>query len=579
MALTSALFTGLSGLNVNQTRLNVIGNNIANANTVAFKSSRALFTPQFYITEGAGGPPNDDFGGANPSQRGLGATVSAIEKDFAQGTLETTGKATDMAIDGSGFFIVEGANRRYTRDGSFTRNPDNHLVTQRGDYVMGYGADENGNILEGSLTRLIVPTDAEMEALATTSVGLRGNMNASGDVAAGASVLSSAPLISISTGLPITDETPLLSDVSLDGTTPLFNGSTTPPDKLTLAGKKGGRNLSPLEFEITPTSTVADLVDYFNQGLQIKTDETSPAGFSPPGIAVDPATGALKITGQPGKENALSLGGTAFKSTNPNMTLTFGDDATSNPIGESVTTSFEVYDSLGNPVTVDVTAYLAETTDAGTTWRFIASSPDNTRAQQFTPGAVGPTDYYGAILTSGTLTFDNNGLLVGTTGTTVTLDRSSTGATPQQTVNLDFSSMTALATRTSSLALDRQDGFATGALNGFEVGPNGVITGSFSNGQTRALGQLVLAQFDNPNGLVDDGSNLYAPGANSGTPILGAPMELNAGAVRSGSLELSNVDLSREFINMIISSTGFTAASRVITTSDQLISELLNTTR
>ena len=93
MALTSTLFTGLSGLDVNQTRMNVVGNNIANVNTVAFKASRALFKPQFYVTENGGTPPNGEFGGTNPSQRGLGATVAAIEKDFSAGSIEPTGKA------------------------------------------------------------------------------------------------------------------------------------------------------------------------------------------------------------------------------------------------------------------------------------------------------------------------------------------------------------------------------------------------------------------------------------------------------------------------------------------------------
>src|SRR3954469_21262284 len=101
--LTSTLFTGLSGLDVNQTKLNVVGNNIANVNTVAFKSSRVLFKPQFYVTDGAGSPPNADFGGSNPNQRGLGAQVSAIEKNFTAGAIDPTGKNTDMAIDGDGF--------------------------------------------------------------------------------------------------------------------------------------------------------------------------------------------------------------------------------------------------------------------------------------------------------------------------------------------------------------------------------------------------------------------------------------------------------------------------------------------
>src|ERR1041384_3773092 len=151
MALTSALFTGLSGLDVNQTRLNVVGNNIANVNTVAFKASRALFKPQFYVTDAAGSPPSDGFGGENPSQRGLGSVVAAIEKDWSPGSIEPTGKPTDLAIDGDGFFVVQGKSQKFTRDGSFTLNPENNLVTTSGDFVQGFAADDTGNIIAGAL--------------------------------------------------------------------------------------------------------------------------------------------------------------------------------------------------------------------------------------------------------------------------------------------------------------------------------------------------------------------------------------------------------------------------------------------
>src|SRR5689334_12414731 len=115
MALTSTLFTGLSGLNTNQTRMNVVGNNIANVNTVAFKASRALFKPQAYVTDAAGGPPSADSGGTNPSQRGLGAQIASIDKDFSEGSISATGKNTDMAIDGEGFFVVQTSDgQRYT---------------------------------------------------------------------------------------------------------------------------------------------------------------------------------------------------------------------------------------------------------------------------------------------------------------------------------------------------------------------------------------------------------------------------------------------------------------------------------
>jgi len=230
-------------------------------------------------------------------------------------------------------------------------------------------------------------------------------------------------------------------------------------------------------------------------------------------------------------------------------------------------------------VTVDVTAYLEEKTDAGSTWRFIAASPENTRSLQFDPAATGATAFYGSILSSGTMTFDNTGQLVGSTGNSIALDRSDTGATANQNVLLDFKKMSSLSAKKSTFVMDNQNGNGTGIINGFGIGTDGVITGTFSNGQTRALGQVGIAMFDNPAGLVDQGSNLYIAGGNSGDPAITAPTELNSGAIRSGTLELSNVDLSREFINLIISSTGFTAASRVITTSDQLITELLNTTR
>src|SRR5687768_14728419 len=156
MALTSALFTGLSGLDVNQARLSVVGNNIANTNTVAFKSSRALFKPQFYVTESGGTPPNGDFGGTNPNQRGLGAVVASIEKDFSNGAIEPTGKATDLAMDGDGFFVVRGDGQSYTRDGSFSLNAANQLVNTSGEYVQGYVADEEGNIRVGELNNVTI---------------------------------------------------------------------------------------------------------------------------------------------------------------------------------------------------------------------------------------------------------------------------------------------------------------------------------------------------------------------------------------------------------------------------------------
>src|SRR5205823_2327426 len=136
--------------------------------------------------------------------------------------------------------------------------------------------------------------------------------------------------------------------------------------------------------------------------------------------------------------------------------------------------------------------------------------------------------------------------------------------------------MTSLASHNSDLVMSKQDGSPLGSLESFMVGTDGTITGAFSNGLTRTLGQVAVATFANPEGLEDLGGNLFRTSADSGAATISAPLNLGAGGVRSGALEQSNVDLSKEFINMIIASTGFSASSRVITTSNQLLTELLN---
>jgi flagellar hook protein FlgE len=574
MALTSTLFTGLSGLDVNQTRMNVVGNNIANVNTVAFKASRALFKPQFYVTDAGGAAPSTGFGGTNPSQRGLGASVASIEKDFTTGSIEATGKDTDMAIEGSGFFVVQGAEQRFTRDGSFVLNSTNNLVTNAGDFVQGYGVDSTFNIIPGKLQNITIPLGAASTAEATQNMTMTGNLDASGSTASGASILNSQLLTTVGGGTAPTAATLLtnIASTSAPGTPLISVGQT-----YTLAGKKGGRDIPPETFKVTATSTVQDLMNFYNGGLGI--DTTVPANplAPPPGTtietdAVDPTSVRLVIAGNTGKENALAMGATSFTSGN-NSPFTFQDGTNaagfnSDPAGESVHTTAVGYDSLGNQVSVDVTAVLESTGAAGgTTWRFYADASN--------PAATNPTEVVG----NGTLTFDSTGKLVTSTGTNISIDRTNTGAKSPLSINLNFSGMTALASASSNMVMSEQDGSPLGSLSSFSVGGDGKIVGSFTNGLTRTLGQVAIATFNNPNGLDDKGGNMYGVSANSGTPIISAPLDLGAGSVRSGALELSNVDLSKEFVNLIIASTGFSAASRVITTSNQLLTELLNTSR
>ncbi len=572
MALTSTMFTGLSGLDVNQTRLNVVGNNIANVNTVGFKSSRALFKPQFYVTDAAGSPPSAENGGSNPNQRGLGVSVASIEKDWSGGSIEPTGRPTDLAVDGDGFFIVRGQDQQYTRDGSFKLSSRNQLVTSTGEFVQGFAVDDNENVLAGQLEDIIIPVGGLTKAEATKTAFLSGNLNAGGDLSGGASVIESGVEL-FEAGGPVTGAS-LLTNVDDSTATRMFAVG----DVLTLQGTRGGRRQEPLEFAVTAASTVQDLQTFFNHGLGIQPGNVQPSGATSGGqLKAGPTTGStLVLVGNTGTSNAVSVEGSDFsKNGMPLFTMVPGSDAggvTDGPAGESIHTSTIAYDSLGQPLRIDLTLNLEQTTAAGTTWRVIATSPDDTDYATFDPAGAGQ------FLGSSTIEFDTNGRVIDPMGSTMTVTRSDTGAAANVDIALDFSKVTALADSGSEL-FAQQDGTKIGSLVGFSIGNNGLITGTFDNGLTGALGQVAMATFDNPQGLSDSGGSLYNVGANSGEPRIGAPLEGLAGGIRSGALELSNVDLSNEFINLIIASTGFSAASRVITKSDELMTELLNTSR
>lgn len=573
MALTSTLYTGLSGLDVNQTWLNAIGNNIANVNTVAFKSSRTLIKPEFYVTDVSASAPTPDFGGTNPSQLGLGANVNEIQKNFAPGAIQTTGVDTDMAIDGAGFFVVKSAgNQQYTRDGSFTLNDSNQLVSSGGAFVQGYSADAQGNVLAGQLKNITIPVGTDTIAKATDNASMQGNLDAGGSIAAGASVVDSQDLTVVGGAATPTGATLLTNVASTSNSaTALFAAG----DVLTLNGIKGGRNMPTAKFNVTAASTLTDLANFYQQNLGI--DATAPvsAGIPVPGVTVQTdgsAVNSVKFTvvGNIGNDNALTLSSGSLTNQNNTSPLSFaagtdGAGIASDPSGESVHTSLVAYDALGTPVTVDVTAVLQSKADTGNTWQFFVTSPDNT---------VG-----GEVVGNGTMTFDPTGKLATVTGNTVTINRNGTGATTPITMTLDFNGMTQLTDSSSSMVMTQQDGSPIGTLNSFSVGTNGIITGAYSNGLTRTLGQVAVANFSNPEGLDDKGGNMFEASASSGVPVVTTPLSLGTGGIRAGSLELSNVDISQEFTNMINASTGFSAASRVITTSNQLIQDLLNSNR
>ena len=476
MGLTSALYTGLSGLDANDTWMSVIGNNIANLNTTAYKARQQLFQSQFYQTESSGTAPTADSGGTNPTQIGLGTNVSSVQENFSQGSIQSTGTDTDMAIDGNGFFVVnsQSGGQQYTRDGSFSLESDHQLVTSNGAFVQGYAADANGNIQPGKLTNLTVPVGSATAAKGTSNADLTGNLNAGGTVASGGSVITSDDLtLAGAAGTPAT--TDLLTNlVTASSGTAAFTAGQT----LTLSAQRNGSALPTSSFTVTATSTVGDLQNYLNGTLGIDTSTGAGANLVA-GTAANSVD--LQITGNSGTDNALTIASTGLTDATGAAPVTFTQSAAA-PAGESVNTAMTVYDSLDNPVSMNVTAVLQSSSNSGTQWKYYVTSPDNKDA----------TDPSQTLVGTGTLDFDTTGKLLTTTGNQVTVHRDGTGAAADLPINLNFSTVSALSEDAShegsQLEMSSQDGIQLGSLTSFSVGTDGVITGSFDNGEDAHAG-------------------------------------------------------------------------------------------
>jgi flagellar hook protein FlgE len=576
MGITSSLITGLSGLASNQSKLDVVGNNIANVNTVGFKSSRMDFKTQFSQTFSFGSAPNGDLGGTNPLQVGMGVVQGAVSRNFNDGSREVTGVTSNLAIEGDGFFILKnGAEQTYTRDGTFKINSLNQLVNADGFRVQGFGVDSTYSIVPGVLKDVTIPLGSLTVADATTSVTMAGNLNTNGEIPSQVSNITLNQLLCTSdgaggvTGVAPTSATLLTALASPTGQ-PYFQLG----DTLTLNGQVGSRSVGTKTLDIGAATNLGDFMAFVNGTLGIDTSATANGNVATvPGVSL--AAGAagsavLTLNGNIGTDNDLSLIPGSLSITNGAGTTTpFSWTKNASANGESVATSTVIYDSLGTPVKLTVTASLVSRDATGATWHFHATSPDGTSTGAATQSSVG----------SGTLTFDTAGRLVNSTTTNANIDRTNTGATPNLTFNLDFSEISGLADTMSNLGTTLVNGSAKGTLTDYSIDQTGLIKGTFSNGLTRTLGQIALATFRNNQGLVDKGSNTWQEGPNSGTAVVSAAGQFNAGSVISGTLELSNVDLSSEFVQLISASTGFSASSRVITTSNQLLQELLSAAR
>ncbi|MBP2635817.1 MAG: flagellar hook protein FlgE [Firmicutes bacterium] len=538
-----SLFAGVSGLRNHQTRMDVIGNNIANVNTTGFKASRVNFQDILSQTVQGASAAQGNRGGTNPKQIGLGMGVASIDTIFTDGSYQTTGKQTDLSVTGQGFFIVaDGATQYYTRAGNFDFDAEgNYLVPGTGLKVQGWMADANGAIsTTGDIGSIQVPVGATMPANATTTIDFVNNL--AGDAAVGASAkvsftaydsLGNAHKVNTNF-IKVADNTWVFNSEVPDALAAPAITNTTGQVTFTSDGKfssVGG---------LTPTTTT----DFDVNITQLDSDSNSQHSVNSVVWDADLVPHVITTTFTCTSTNNWSYKVTEEGTTNSTTgTVTWdGTDYIATPASPAI----DFGSSTGIPLNITGLAGTAPAAKA-----FTAPSTTN-------PALPAPS------ATMGDLSFTPTG-----------------GANPM-TIKYDLSTLTQYGNNgTSTIFYSGNDGYAAGTLDlaKLTIDQSGVLIGGFTNGKSKNLAQLSLAVFNNPGGLNKAGSNLFSTTTNSGDPQIGTAGSGGRGTFSAGTLEMSNVDLAQQFSDMIITQRGFQANSKIITTTDEMLDLLANLKR
>ncbi|PKL15462.1 MAG: flagellar hook protein FlgE [Spirochaetae bacterium HGW-Spirochaetae-6] len=464
-----SLYSGVSGLINHQVRMDVLGNNISNVNTIGFKKDRVVFQDIISQMMSGASRPTEDRGGVNPKQVGLGMAVAAIDKIMTQGAIQTTGKNTDVAIMGEGFFIEKkGEETFFSRAGNFGIDKDKYLVNPANGYrIQGWVSEElpDGTDLinvSATPTDIIIPVGDKMEARATSTIQYKSNLNSN---------------------------TPIAIDP-----------------------------LNPTDEEIA-------------KGL---VHTTSVKAYDSKGNTHDVILQFNKL-----EENRWRV---------------------STKVSNSIEGTTRV--DVGNP-----------TPDGGNT--FILNFDNRGSLISVEDGSGTNRDVLGQGSLNLNLNFNVDDGSVDAAGNPIG---------QQQIVRLDlgtvgaYDGVTQFASQTTTKAVD-QNGYNMGYLESFQINDRGAIIGSYSNGVRKDLAQMAMATFVNSQGLEKTGDTNFRETVNSGLANIGPAGIAGKGVVVAGALEMSNVDLSREFTDMIVTQRGFQANSRTITTTDTMLEEILRLKR
>jgi flagellar hook protein FlgE len=539
MSFLRSLFSGVSGLQNHQTMMDVIGNNIANINTVGFKGSRASFSETFSQTLRSATQPTSDNGGTNPLQVGLGMSVSSVDTLFTQGSLQTTGNATDLAIQGNSFFAVnKNGQTFYTRAGAFTFDSTGTLVSSgTGAIVQGKLADTSGTLPTGTqLQDIKIALDQKSPAKATSEVDLTGNLNS--DATLGSVALSGNVDPTSTVGDTITQTFAVTDDY---GTSHTITATLT----------KTAADTYSVDMS-TPDGTITG-------GPGTATFDATTgvvSSFTPSAIAFAPTDGAPSMSLNVTSSGLTQTTGTSSVAATFTKATGYTDAAVT------------AYDSLGNQHSITIRMSKTSNTNEWT-WAAITDSPATVSSGQTGKilfNADGSLKSFSYDDGSTSLNMNPNN---GADAMSIALNAGTAGS---------FTGISQLSS-SSSVTPSSQNGYAAGTMSNISVDSSGKIIGTFTNGTVMTLGEVLLANFNNPSGLVKTGDNLYDISGNSGGAAIVEAGVSTSSTIQSGSLEQSNVDLSEQFTQMIIAQRGFQANARVITTSDDFLNELVNLKR
>ncbi len=538
---------GLSGLNGASKSLDVIGNNVSNASTVGFKNSQAQFADIYA----------NSLNGVGGLQAGIGVKVAKISQQFSQGNIETSTNPLDLAINGGGFFRMNlNGTTEYTRNGQFELDKNGYLVNAQSAKLTGYNADSSGVISTGTPQPIKINT-ADLAPVQTTTENIVMNLDSHSAVPT-VTPFDAADAQTYNKTVPIN----VYDSLGNTHVMQTYYVKTAPNTWAVYAGVDG-TEITKLDATAKAEAAVTMPLNASNANAVVV------AAWAGTQAAINKAN----VDAQAATSAAAALpNGTAAEQLIYNQANAAAAAATAK-------------------VVTDQAAYDAAVDPAGPLTASVASAMGLVNATAASVAAVAASTVPGRQV--GTVIFDSNGSIdtvamskyavpPQTLPLSVTLPiYPATGATSPFTVAVNLKDTTQYGgadplNPSSTLTSNTQDGYTAGHLTSFATGQDGTILGTYSNGASHVLGQVVLANFADPNGLTPLGNNAWAESPQSGQPIVGVPDTGSLGVLESSSTESSNVDLTAELVNMITAQRVYQANAQSIKTEDSIMQTLVN---